>query len=364
MAKKKKKKPQPGARKPSYAKGKPPEEKPAKKGPVRAAPATSGKGAPGKAAAGKPTAKAAGDKPGAKAKAEPQPQPNFNLVRKGTLEMKVYLILLVVVAISALVQYPLAIQDANTSYAAAKKSYPTDVQKFQQKYKTAAEQKTHASDKPVAPKKPTFSDFLLYQALFLFIQSALFAFLALNVQRRTDLGTPFLDKAAMSEATSSDFGDLFAWSIPFGLAAVALPLIATWITKSLGFIKGADFKKIAAWKYALSYINIAVGNEILFTFLVVSVLVWVFAKYHEKLRLEPHWAAIIGATVICFGYIYWISTAGGISPRLSAIGAGFLAISLVTLLGYLYWRKGLEYALLAGVIGFGLYPFLARLIIK
>lgn len=355
MAKKKKKKPTSSARKPSYAKGKAPEEKTAKKAPVRAGAATGGKGA---------GAKAATTKPGTKAKAEPQQQPNFNLVRKGTLEMKVYLVLLVLIAVAALLQYPLAIQDANTAYAKFKKQYPVELKKFQDKNKTAAEQKTHASEKPVPPRKPTFSDFLLYQALFLFIQSALFAFLALNVQRRTDLGTPFLDKAVVSEASGSDAQDLLVWSIPFALAAMALPLIATWITKSLGFIKGGDFKKVAAWKYALSYINIAVGNEILFTFLVVSVLVWVFAKYHEKLHLEPHWAAIIGATIICFGYIYWISTAGGISPRLSVIGAGFLALSLVTLLGYLYWRKGLEYALLAGVIGFGLYPFLARLIIK
>ncbi|HEY5493518.1 MAG TPA: hypothetical protein VIK15_02905 [Candidatus Anoxymicrobiaceae bacterium] len=357
MANKKKKKQAAKARKPSYATGKAPGEKPAKKGPVRAVPATAGKGATG--ASQKPGT----TKPGTKAKAAPQ-QPQFNLIKKGSLEMKVYLVLLAVIAVATLLQYPLAIQDANNAYAKLKKQYPVELKKFQEKYKTPAEQKTHASEKPAPPRKPTFSDFLLYQALFLFIQGALFAFLALNVQRRTDLGTPFLDKAVVREAKGTDVRDLFAWSIPFGLAALVPPLLSTWIGKSLGFIKGSEFKKTPAWKYALSYVNIAISNQILFTFLVVTVLVYVFAKYHEKVRLEPHWAAIIGATIIQFGYIYWVSNAAGESPGTSAIGAGFLALSLVALLGYLYWRKGLEYSLLAGVIGFGLYPFLARLIIK
>jgi len=360
MAKKKKKKPP--ARKPSYAKGKAPGEKPAKKVPVRAGSGNAPKGA---AAASQKTGttKPGTTKPGTKAKAEPQ-QPQFNLIKKGSLEMKVYLVLLVVIAVATLLQYPLAIQDANTAYAKLKKQYPVELKKFQEKYKTPAEQKKHASEKPAVPKKPTFADFLLYQALFLFIQGALFAFLALNVQRRTDLGTPFLDKAAVGQAKGSDWKDLFAWSVPFGVAALIPPLLSTFIGKSLGFIKGSEFKKTPAWKYALSYINIAISNQILFTFLVVTVLVWVFAKYHERVRLETHWAAIIGATIIQFGYIYWVSNAAGESPGTSAIGAGFLAISLVAILGYLYWRKGLEYSLLAGVIGFGLYPFLARLIIK
>jgi len=351
MAKKKKKK-RPPQRKPSYAKGKKVAE-PAEKLTRRPAAAQASK-----------VEKAAPGKPGAKAKPEQAQPVNFNLIRRGTLEMKVYLALLAIIAVATLLQYPLAIQDANTSYSAAKKSYPTDLQKFQQKYKTAAEQKTHAAEKPVVPKKPTFQDFLLYQALFLFIQGALFAFLALNVQRRTDLGTPILDKAVVGEAKGADVRDLLMWSIPFAILALIPPVISTVIGKSLGFIKGSDFKKTPAWKFSLSYINIAITNEILFTFLVVTVLVWIFTKYQAKVRLEPHWTAIIAATLIHFGYIYWISSAAGEGSGTSAIGAAFLALSLVTLLGYLYWRKGLEYSLLAGVIAFGLYPFLARLIIK
>lgn len=353
--KKKKKKVSSGAQRSSYAKGKPVEPETTAKGGKAAA-------KPGVKAA--PTGKAEKTKAAARDEAEAQMPGQWNVVRRGSLEMMVFLMLLAVIAVGALLQYPLAIQDATTSYNKLKKEYPAALKKWQEKYKTPAEQKKHEKDKPLEPKKPTFGDFLLYQALFIVLQGALFAFIGLNVQRRTDLQTPVMDKAAEGTATLADLRDLVTWSIPFALIALVPPVVSTVIGKSLGFIKASDFKKTPAWKYSLSYINIAISNEILFTFLVLSALVYFFLKYHERLHVEPHWAAISAATVLHFGYIYWISSAAGEKPATALIGAAFLALSLVTVLGYLYWRKGLEYSLLAGVIGFGLYPFIARLIIR
>jgi len=364
MAKKKKKKKPGGARKSTYAKGKRVEEEEAK--PLKRPASGAGVKTPEKTAGGaEPSKGSKAAASGKGSKAEPAPQAvQWNVVRRGTLEMKVFTALLVIIGVAVLFTYPLAIQDANTTYNQLKKSYPTDLKKFQEKYKTPAEQKAHASAKPVAPKKPTFGDFLLYQALFLFIQGALFAFIGLNVQRRTDLQTPLFDKAFTGGATSRDYADLFKWSVPFGLAVLAPAVASTLIGKSLGFVKGSEFKKTPAWKFSLSYVNIAINNEILFTFLIVSALVYVFVKYNDRVHLEPHWTAIVIASLLHFGYIYWISKSAGETAATSVVGAAFLALSLVTVLGYLYWRKGLEYSLLAGVIGFGLYPFVARLIIK
>ncbi|PKQ27895.1 MAG: hypothetical protein CVT63_05550 [Candidatus Anoxymicrobium japonicum] len=288
----------------------------------------------------------------------------WNIVRRGTLEMKVFLALIAVLTVAALFQYPLAIQDATTYYNKLKKEYPAALEKFKEKYETPAEQKKHSREKPIQPRKPVFADFLVYQALFLVIQGALFAFVGLNVQRRTDLKTPLLDKVGVNEAGASDLRDLLSWSVPFGIAALVPPLISTFIGKSLGFIQGVEFRKMPAWKFSLSYINIAISNEILFTFLVFSAFVYFFSIYRERLKVGSHMAAIAAASALCCGYIYWISVAAGEKPATAAMSAVFLALSLVTVLGYLYWRKGLEYSLLAGAIGFGLYPFLARVIVR
>lgn len=361
MAKKKKKKPPSGARKSTYAKGKKVEPEPEKKTrkPVRVASSASQPAKAGaKSASGKPAAK-----PAAKGAADEAPPVQFNLIKRGSVEMTVFLCLIVIIAVAALCQYPLAIQEANKTYAKLKKAYPTELKKFEEKYKTEAEQKKHEKEKPVAPKKPTFNDFLIYQALFLLLQGAIFTFLALNIQRRTDLQTPLFDKIGTKEAKLGDLRDLLVWGIPFGVIVLVPPLISTLIGKSLGFIKESDFKSTPAWKLSLSYINIVINNEILFTFLVFTALVWIFAKYREKLKLEPHWLGLVAATLLQIGYIYWVSSSAGEKPVTALIGAVFLAITISAILGYLYWRKGLEYSLLAGVIGFGLYPFIAVLIV-
>lgn len=365
MAKKKKKKPQPGGRRPSYAQGKrvEPEEEPKKKPMAKAArPAPTGE---------KPVKKGSGEaeptpgRPGRKKAQEAAPPSQFNLIKRDTLELKVFLYLLVVIAAAALLQYPLAIQDATTQYNKLKKQYPTELKKFEQKYPAKADQEKHAKEKPVEPTKPTFKDFIIYQWLFLLLQGALFAFLALNIQRRTDMQTPVFDKIGEKMIAASDLVDLLKWSIPFAALTLVPPVVATAVGNSIGFIKASDFKKIPTWKYSLSYINIAISNEILFTFLLVTLLVYLFTRYRDRLmNVEPHWAAIALATALHFGYIFWISRAAGEKTGTALIGAAFLAVSLVSVLGYLYWRKGLEYSLLAGAIGFGLYPFIAKLIVR
>jgi hypothetical protein len=366
VAKKKKKKPPSGARRPTYAKGKKiesaPAKQPAKRSGVPAAKASKGPEASKDAQKG--TASKGAATKGARGEPDQPMVAQFNLIKRDSLEMKVFGMIMLIVVVAALFQYPLAMQDATASYNQLKKDYPTEVKKFEQKYPTAAEQAKHAKEKPAQPKKPTFADFLLYQALFLIVQGAIFTFLALNMQRRTDLRTPLFDKLGLKEAKASDLKDLLSWSVPFAAAVLVLPLISSLIGKSLGFIKPSDFKKTPAWKLSLAYINIVINNEIMFTFLLFTILVWVFVKYHEKIKLEPHWLALAAATVLQFGYIYWISSSAGEKPVTALVGAVFLAITISALLGYLYWRKGLEYSLLAGVIGFGLYPFIAGLIIK
>jgi len=357
--KKKKKKPPAGAQRSSYAKGKKVESDNVtslKRPASSKQPAPAAKGAAGK---GTPATKA-----GAKGEVERPRANQWNLVVRGSLELKVFLSLLAIIIVVAIMQYPLAIQDATTSYNKLKKQYPAELKKFEEKYKTAAQQKAHTKEKPVVPKKPTFQDFLIYQALFLVVQGALFSFIALNVQRRTDLKTPIFDKANTKELKSEDVRDLLTWSIPFAALALIPPVISTLVGKSLGFIKAADFKATSAWKFSLSYINIVINNEILFTFLVLSTLVYIFVKYHDRIKLEPHWLAIAGAVILQFGYIYWVGVGAGEKHVTALIGAIFLAITISGILGYLYWRKGLEYSLLAGVIAFGIYPFVARLIIK
>ncbi|MFH1151094.1 MAG: hypothetical protein V1748_11535 [Actinomycetota bacterium] len=396
MAKKKKKKKPAGAKKSTYAKGKkvePQKAGPSARGAERQAGTAQGKGpqaaagtARGKGGEGAAARKGAAGKEGAPAGG------SWNVVKRGTREMKVFQVLLGILIIGALLQYPLWIDVANKQYKTQVKEYEKDqktyeedlkkynedpkkydkqLEEFQQKYTTPEQQKEHAAEKPpvkpakpVKPIKPSFSVFLLYQALILVIQGGFFAFLGINVGARTDMGTPVLDRLVEREASWSDATDMLMWSVPFGLLSLAPLIVSTIIARSFGLAKVTGGTGEALWKNSLNYINIALFNEMMFVFLLFGALVWILTRYREAVKLEPHWAALAAASLLAFGYFYLGTRQAGETLALSLSSAAFLAVSLVTVLGYLYWKKGFEYSLLAGVISLGVYPFLASIFIK
>lgn len=310
-----------------------------------------------KASAGKKTSVAE-----AKGRPERREAAQWNIVRKGTLEMKVFQAMLILLALGALLQYPLWIDVANGQYEELKKEYPVVLKVWAHEYRTAEDPGEYGKGKPSEPTKPKFGDFLLYQALMLVLQGAIFTFLAINVSRRTDMGTPLLDRALSGEGQLSDAWDLLKNAVPWGAAALAVLLLSTITGEALGLSGETRIQEYPAWKSSLNFINLAVNNQLLFVFLVISAFVWLFTKYQERLKAEPHWAGVIAGTVLAFGYFYMISSSSGDSMSIALAGSFFFALSLVGIMGYLYWKKGLECSLLAGIIALGSYPFLALLV--
>jgi len=287
----------------------------------------------------------------------------WNIIRKGTLEMKVFQVMLVVLALGAILQYPLWADITKGQYLELKEEYPAKLSEWEEKYDTEEEREEHAGEKPQEPRNLKFGEFLLYQALILVLQGAIFMFLAINVSRRTDLaGTPVLDRALTGKGSMADVRDLLKNGLPWGAAALAVLLLSTVTGEALGLSGETQIKEYPAWKSSLNFVNLAVNNQVLFVFLVISALVWLFARYRGRLKLEPHWAGIIAGTILAFGYFFMISSSSGDKVLVAMAGSSLFALSLVGMLGYLYWKKGLEYSLLAGVVALGTYPFLAALV--
>jgi hypothetical protein len=366
VAKKKKKK-KTGAQRSTYAKGKPVGQTEKKKGPapsavaIPAAGEASGKKPAGKAAAG---ARTSGKKPAGKAAAGAQPeQQSWNLVRRGTLEMKIFLTLVVILVAVVLVQYPYWKDAVDKDYKANTKTYQQELKKWKQKYPTQKEQKAHQSSKPAQPKPPTFNDFLVVYAFFSLVESALFAFMGLNAARRTDMKMPILERFNSGTGKWADIRDLLVYGVPSGLVVLA-PLVGfSYFGKSQGFSKTIKIQ-FATWKDGLYYASFSVQNQMLFVLLVFSALVWLFTRYRDRTRVEPHLAGLAGALVLAFLYFFNISRSASEKTTVSLVAAALVAAALVPFTGYLYWKKGLEYSLLAGVVGFAAYPFLASLIIR
>lgn len=358
MAKKKKKK-RSGAKKPSYAKGKKVETSSARS-----------KAAPRKAQA-KPADKKAPQKKSSRTDGQPE-QARWNLVKSGTPEMKIFLWLLILLALGTLLHYPLWADVSLEQYQDLKKTYSEELAEFENKYPTEEERKEHEEEKPEAPKKPKFGDFLLYQAFILALQGALMAFLGLNISRRTDLETPILDGLATKEReVTAEIWDLAKYGIPGGIAALlpllAIPLLGrTDIVSSFQASSETETIKYPVWKYVLSSVNDGLQYQMMFVFVVFSFFAWIFLRYYKKRAIDPHYLALGAAFLFSVGLTYLnvaTRSGGGQSISTGALVLFVLLNSLpVLILGYLYWKKGLEYSLLAAIVSFGLYPFLASLI--
>jgi len=350
----KKKKKKTGARRATYARGKPVDPQKNKAG---ARPSGMPRAAGAGATTQEPGAKPASVEKGAPASGQ------WNVIRAGTLEMKMFQVIVLVLVVAVFIQYPLWSEIANRDYKDALKKYPVELKKWEQKYTTDKARKANESSKPAKPKKPTFSDFLIIYAFFPLLESLIFAFIGLNAARRTDLKMPILEKYASKEAGWADIRDLLAYGVPAGLVVLA-PLVGlSFFSKAQGFSKTVQVQ-FATWKDALYYASFSIQNQMIFVLLAMSALVWVCTRYRERLKVEPYWPALAGATVLGFLYFFNLSRTGAEKTVVSLVTGLLVALALVGVTGYLYWKKGLEYSLLAGAVGFAVYPFIASLIIK
>ncbi|MBN1289815.1 MAG: hypothetical protein JXA49_09295 [Actinobacteria bacterium] len=346
MAKSKKKKKPAGAKKPAYAKGKPPGQK-------------------SKSTAAKSSGSTGGGSKGGSKKsgaAEERPQ-QWNIIRQGSPEMKAFLFLLILVAAVSFLQYPYIQEQWQETYKVDKKDYPQKLKEFEKKYPTEKEQKENDKEKPVEPIKPTFQIFILNIGLTSILMMAMVIFLGINVQRRTDLKTPLIDDAIEGKFEASKLGDLAVSSAIWSVVALVPLTAGLLVTKLAGVPDEAALVTIPFWKQCLNHIYVAMNLQLMLVFLLVSSLVWLFSKYRSKLKLEPHWAAIATATLISLLYATMISIVPGEKIIFPVITGVAVSVSLVGILGYLYWKKGLEYSLLAGIISFGVTPLLASVII-
>jgi hypothetical protein len=367
VAKKKKKKKRPsGAKKPTYAKGKKVEE-PQKKAAPAAGKSTSGTQA---------RPRGSQSKAGAREGTRPEAQ-QWNLVRKDTLEAKVMYFLLAVIAVAALLSYPLVAAEYDAQYKTALKEYPQALKEWEQKNPTAAEKKKNEKEKPAKPVKQS-GNVVLINMLFPALQSAIFAFLALNILRRTDLGTPVLDKGLSGgQIRAPDLQPFLVWSVPAALVMLAPMYAADRMSSKIGEIINNAAKTTfvtsgyPVWKASLGSISVGLFVGIMFVMLGVSAFVWLFTRYRGQTRVEPHWAGIASAFAMLFVFNV-LNASSAVRSAPTRVNVAFSTQALfaaaaaapVLLLGYVFWKKGLEYSLLAAVLGYALYPILASLIIK
>lgn len=192
--------------------------------------------------------------------------------------------------------------------------------------------------------------------LIVIIQSAiLFLFviiIGLILSKKIGFHLPLLERWTEKKEVFSYFKSILGISIGLGVLAGILIIIGDFLLSVLG-ASSLDLKTnvIPVWQGFLASFYGGINEEILLRLFFMSFLVWIFFKIKKTDEGKPTnisiWAAIILAAIIFgIGHLPFTASLTTITPVIIARAVILNGIGGIVF-GWLYWKKGLESAMIA-----------------
>jgi len=200
------------------------------------------------------------------------------------------------------------------------------------------------------------------------INSILFfvvTFLGLFLSKKIGFGVPILERLTEKKEVKSYLKSILGISIGLGFLAGILMLIADNLLSYFGGIS-LDVNFPPVWQGFLGAFYGGVNEEILMRLLFMSLLIWIFFKIKKTDDGKPTylsiWIAIIIAAIFFgIGHLTITSELSAITPAIIMRAILLNGIGGV-IFGWLYWRKGLESAMIshfsADIIIYVIYPLI------
>ena len=170
--------------------------------------------------------------------------------------------------------------------------------------------------------------------------------------RKVGLGAPLLQAWLYREQPRQSVRGSLAFGAVVGIAVgvvVLVPLlIAAPYLPGLPLVSAA---RAALWKRIIVGLYGGIDEEILARLFLLSLFAWlgtkIFRKHEAALSGKAFWIANIGAAILFgLGHLPSASLVMQITPAVVALALILNGIPAVTF-GYLYWRRGLESAMIA-----------------
>lgn len=201
------------------------------------------------------------------------------------------------------------------------------------------------------------------------VMFAILIFAGLRLSGKVGLGAPLLEGWSRGEEVKSAFKAILGISILLGVLVV---ILTTVLDLSFYFmfpnepIYTLKLPKAPAWQGFLASFYGAINEEILSRLFLMSLFVWIFLKIKKTKEGKPTEVAIwlaIAVTAIIFGLLHLPSTAILIPITPFIIVRAIILNGIAgAIFGWLFWRKGLESAMIshfiADVIIHGIFPLL------
>jgi membrane protease YdiL (CAAX protease family) len=178
---------------------------------------------------------------------------------------------------------------------------------------------------------------------------AILIFVGLKLSKKVGLGIPVLESYATGKKTKVNLKSLSKFSILLGvIVGVSIILVDLLFIKAGVSLVGAVSPPI--WQGFLASFYGGIGEEILLRLFFMTLIVWIFSKFTKSKVIENNfimWSSIIVAAII-FGLGHLPATAAmtALTPLVILRAVILNGIGGVVF-GWLYWKKGLESAIIA-----------------
>ena len=188
----------------------------------------------------------------------------------------------------------------------------------------------------------------LVQNLVLFAAAIFFG---LILSSKVGMGAPILEGILAKKNQSEKLKSILMPSVALGVLGGILIILLSLLFQSLSAEMLEAEKSVSTWKALLASFYGGVGEEIMFRLFVVSLFVWITFKIKKTKEGLPTnfgiWLSII-LTAVLFGLGHL-----GITGEITAITATVIIRAILlngvvaVIYGWLYWKKGLEAAVIA-----------------
>jgi membrane protease YdiL (CAAX protease family) len=180
---------------------------------------------------------------------------------------------------------------------------------------------------------------------------AVFIFVGLYLAKRVDLGLPILESLLEGKEVKTYFKSILAISVALGVLAAILAIMGNFLFYAFAGPLPIQTASPPIWQSFLASFYGGIDEEIAMRLFLMTLLVWIFSKIKRTEGGRPTnssvWIAIIIAAIIFgIGHLPFASTLTSISPLMAAQIILLNAIGGIVF-GWLYWRKGLESAMLS-----------------
>lgn len=176
-------------------------------------------------------------------------------------------------------------------------------------------------------------------------------FVGLYLVKRVGFGLPVLGGWLEGKEVGTYLKSILGISIGMGVLAGILIIISSFLfTPVSSVFLGAELS-VPLWKGFLASFYGGIGEEILFRLFLMTLIVWIFFKIKKTAEGKPTnigiWLAIIITAVLFgIGHLPITSYITAITPLVVARAIILNGIGAI-IFGWLYWRKGLESAMIA-----------------